>query len=446
MDNPSSEPMRHISAEQVAHDMSVRFGTGRVTLAPQTGVKLTAEAMRAIVFPESIVELSEMLTCASTERWRVVPMGAGTWLEMGNPATEAHLFVSTARMTRILEYEPADLTATVEAGCTLASFNSGSRQNRQFIPLDPFGHEDQTLGAIVATGSYGPLRCGFGTPRDWVIGMRIAHADGKITKAGGKVVKNVAGYDLCKLYTGSFGTLGVIGELSFKLRALPSSERTVVCGSNVIGDLCALTGRIVDSDLQPSAMEIFSPAAIGLADVIEGSYAIALRFLDEPETLDSEEQYLAHLTGDLKRWTLGEADAAALWSAHKLSETAAKWIWSLRVSVLPTDVPEVIAEIQLLMPSSVLSVHAANGVIRVFDETAALEQLKTAQRPRKVAELRRSVQSRGGQLVILRAPEAIMERLDVWGEVGQTGRLMRELKAKFDPQALLNPGRFVAGI
>lgn len=448
MENPGPEasPQRNITSEQVADSLKARFGSDRVALARDDQVRVAAQQTRVMVFPEDLQELAEVLRFAASERWRVIPMGAGTWLEMGNLATEAHLFVSTARMNRVLEYEPADLTATVEAGCTLAAFNATAALNRQSIPLDPFGDDRSTLGAIVATASYGPLRCAYGTPRDWVIGMRLAHASGEITKAGGKVVKNVAGYDLCKLYTGSFGTLGVLGELSFKLRALPPSARTVVCAGNDIGALCALSARVIDSDLQPAALELFSPRAIGCDGLIEESYALVLCFIDELEAIDSQEEQLVRISDGAFKLRLSEAEASELWRTYRENEVASTWAWSLRVSMLPSDLEAVIHEIEQLVPSGVLCIHAANGVIRVFAETAILDGLKTAQRPRKVAELRQAVQARGGQLVILRAPDEIRARLDVWGEVGPTARLMRELKTRFDPQAQLNPGRFVAGI
>jgi glycolate oxidase FAD binding subunit len=442
----SPEPKRDLKSHQIADQLRERFGVDHVRLDPEADLRLTSDALRVVIAPGSLDELADILSFASAERWRVIPMGAGTWLDAGNPPTAAHLFLSTERMNRVLEYEPADLTATVEAGCTLSTFNSAAARNRQTIPLDPFGSSEQTLGAIVATASYGTLRCGFGTPRDWVIGMRIAHPDGRITKAGGKVVKNVAGYDLCKLYTGSFGTLGVIGELSFKLRALPSSDRTIVCHCDVIEDLFGVASRIMESELQPAALEIFSPVAMGVSDGIEGTFALAVRFVEEEETIASEAKELTALCSGLTMQTLSIEEADRFWSGYRASEIAEKWVWSLRISVLPTEVPRMAAEVRQLMPSSVIAVHAANGVIRVFDDTQALDQLKTAQRPRRIAELRRAAQERGGQLVILRAPDSILEKLDVWGDVGQTGRLMRELKTKFDPQTILNPGRFVNGI
>ena len=448
MENPHAEaaPKRNIDPEQLARQLSARFGGDQVVLATGDRVRVADETTRVLVFPRNLVELGEVLHLAASERWRVVPMGTGTWLEMGNRATEAHVFVSTVRMDRVLEYEPADLTATVEAGCTLAGFNEGAALNRQFIPLDPFGDARSTLGAIVASASYGPFRCAFGTPRDWVIGMRVAHSDGRITKAGGKVVKNVAGYDLCKLYTGSFGTLGIIGEISFKLRALPSSERTVVCTANERGELCELAGRISTSDLQPAAMELFSPRALGVGGLMHEGHALALRFLDEPEAIVAQEQDLARVSPGLRRFAIDESSASEFWTAYRENETAPHWAWILRVSVLPSDVESMISEVERLMPPATVCVHAANGLIRLFAEAGWLEGLKTAQRPRRVAELRHAVQARGGQMVIVRAPDGIKSQLDVWGDVGPNARLMRELKAKFDPLAQLNPGRFVAGI
>src|SRR5262249_48266410 len=130
---------------------------------------------------------------------------------------------------------------------------------RQFIPLDPFGDKHSTIGGVVATASSGPMRCAYGTPRDWLIGATVVHADGRVTRAGGKVVKNVAGYDLCKLYAGSFGTLAVIAEMSFKLRALPPCEKTIVFYSHTLESLTALAARINDSDAHPTIMELLSP-------------------------------------------------------------------------------------------------------------------------------------------------------------------------------------------
>jgi glycolate oxidase FAD binding subunit len=291
---------------------------------------------------------------------------------------------------------------------------------------------------VIATASAGPLRCAYGTPRDWLIGIRVVHADGGVTRAGGKVVKNVAGYDLCKLYAGSFGTLAVIAEMSFKLRALPPVEKTLVFYSHDVNSLCALVARVNDSDVQPAAMELISPSN-DLALAIENNqFALALRFLNEAEAVDSQIEEAAKMGAGLKHTVLSEADADVFWRGYRESETSSQIASSLRLSALPADLPAALADVDLTLPETNWRAHAANGVVRIYAET----EIELS----RIAGLRNRAQSRGGQLVILHAPSAIKEQLDVWGETGQTASLMRALKEKFDPQAQLNPGRFVAGI
>ncbi len=169
-----------------------------------------------------------MLKLASNEGWTVVPAGSGAWLDIGNPLLSANIILSTSRLNRILYHEPADLVASAEAGVTLDNFNRHLAENGQFLPLDPPDDSRATIGGVVATGLRGPHSYGYGAPRNFVIGMKVVLADGTMVRAGGNVVKNVAGYDLCKLFTGSYGTLGLITELTFKLRPLPRKSWTVI--------------------------------------------------------------------------------------------------------------------------------------------------------------------------------------------------------------------------
>ena len=437
---------RRRSSDSIAELFRAGMGNDRVASEPAERV-VDPGLPGVTVYPRSIEELSEALRIAGSEMLRALPAGAGTWFEMGNiPPLETHVFISTSKMDRILEYEPADLTATVEAGCTLQSFNDGAAKHRQFIPLDPFGSEEATLGAIAATASYGPWRCAYGTPRDWIIGMRVVHPGGRITKAGGKVVKNVAGYDLCKLYTGSFGTLGIIGELSFKLRALPSADRTAVLFSDDLHSLERLVANAMQSDLQPAAAEIFSTGRMQEAVPTTESFGIAFRFLTEPETITAQVDLLAKLSSSQTLQTLDEVSASHFWRIYSASEVAQEWSYILRLSVLPSDLSSTFADIERLAPGAHVCAHAASGVIRLHAYEDWLDGLKKAQRPRRLVELRQAVQERGGSLVILRAPDEIKAKVDVWGDVGPNARLMREIKAKFDPASLLNPGRFVSGI
>src|SRR5574341_1297762 len=145
------------SPDKILHRLREMFGEDRAVAAVGDDFRVDDEPARVVAFPHNVEELSEMLKLAGDERWRVVPAGAGTWLEMGNRPRQFHLIVSTQKMNRVLEYEPADLTTTVEAGCSLSSFNQNAAGHRQFIPLDPFGDERSTIGGVIATASAGPL-------------------------------------------------------------------------------------------------------------------------------------------------------------------------------------------------------------------------------------------------------------------------------------------------
>ncbi len=433
-----------VSLDKILHRLREMFGEDRAQLLSGNRFRVAGETSRVVAFPHDLHELSEMMKLAHDERGRVIPAGAGTWLRMGNRPTEINLIVSTEQMNRVVEYEPADLTATVEAGCPLDAFNKLAAEHRQFIPLDPFGDNAMTIGGVIATASSGPSRCAYGMPRDWLIGLTVVHADGKITKAGGKVVKNVAGYDLCKLYTGSYGTLAVIAEMSFKLRALPPVEKTIVFYADASDTLCAMLARITDSAVQPTVMELISPSdALPLP---RNQFALALRFLNEAETVESQIDEAKKLGAEIRHTVLSNDDAVAFWRAYRESEVSPAWEFSLRMTGLPSDLPTMLADAGRILPKAFLRAHAGNGVLRIHAAEGWLDELKTRLQPRKIAELRRVAQSRGGGLLILRAPEEITDQLDVWGEAGATAGLMRALKERFDPNVLLNPGRFVAGI
>ncbi|MFM8393226.1 MAG: FAD-binding oxidoreductase, partial [Acidobacteriota bacterium] len=270
-----TESSRQVAPEKVLDRVRQSFGADRAGLYGDDQFRVGTEKQRVVASPVSAEELAELLRMASTESWRVIPAGSGTWLGAGNPSTGFELIISTLRLNQVQEYEPADLTATVGAGLPLAAFNKLAGAHGQWIPLDPFGSPESTIGATISTGSYGPLRCGFGTPRDWLIGIQVAHIDGRLTRAGGKVVKNVAGYDLCKLYTGSYGTLAIITEMNFKLRSIPPAEKTLIFLAERIEELAMLAGRLQQAALQPAAMEIFT--ATGKVSIAAGCSAACCR-------------------------------------------------------------------------------------------------------------------------------------------------------------------------
>ncbi|HEX9423433.1 MAG TPA: FAD-binding protein, partial [Pyrinomonadaceae bacterium] len=233
------------------------------------------------IAPPSIAEVCEVMKLASSEGWAVVPAGAMTWLDAGEPLQRVNIILNTRRLNRIIEHEPADLVAIAEAGVTLKDLNEALAKKGQWLAVDPAEDIDglrPTMGGVVATGQGGAQQFGYGMPRRHVIGMKVVLADGSLIKVGGRVVKNVAGYDLCKLFTGSYGTLGTIVEVNFKLRPLPSATRTVMArGSRE--DLLAGARQVIVSRVFPVAIELLSPRFACEAQWSEGAdHLLLIRF------------------------------------------------------------------------------------------------------------------------------------------------------------------------
>ena len=255
-------PMLRGCGEANAVSTAPTFHVPTQTVKPETRItrivgdaSIAAAGSGLVVSPASTEEICEIVKLAAHEGWTIQPAGSMTWLPSAESA--ARIIVSTGRLNQIIEHEPADLIAIAQAGVKLSEFNAKLEENGQWLPLDPPDDGRATLGGVIATGLGGPQQFGYGRPRGSVIGMKVVLADGSVIKAGGRVVKNVAGYDLCKLFTGSFGTLGIITELNFKLRPRPEREATVVLRGEV-PDLLSSARTILDARLFPVAAEIVS--------------------------------------------------------------------------------------------------------------------------------------------------------------------------------------------
>lgn len=373
-------------------------------------------------FPNSIEEISEILRLAHQENWAVIPSGAGMWLDVGNPIKRTDLTISTARLDRMIDYEPADLVATVEAGMKLSELNKTLKN--QWLPLDPPDDGHATLGGIAATGISGAQAFGYGSPRHHIIGMRVALADGRIVKAGGRVVKNVAGYDMCKLFTGSYGTLGMIVELTFKLRPRPLAEKTVVVKSSDFISLLESAGKIVNSELLPVAVEI----------IYDKQYSLMLRFAGADETVDFQVQKAVSM---IEAETSIVSDDANLWIdlAAMPIQNSEKLIW--RASVPSTNLGKLLEISAKRDGAKIWQASVGDGCLRVFEESANISELK---------DLRQTANSLGGYLVIENAPLTVKEGFDAWDDAGDSVQIMSRIKAQLDSQNQFSPGRFVAGI
>ncbi|HXQ69684.1 MAG TPA: FAD-linked oxidase C-terminal domain-containing protein [Pyrinomonadaceae bacterium] len=328
----------------------------RPDISLQTSVKSVSSV--SSVAPTSTEELAEIMKRAAAERWTVAPVGGETLLH--NPST--NLVVDTSRLDRIVEHEPADLIAIAQAGVTLSAFNQKLSENGQWLPLDPPDDGRATLGGVVATGLGGAQQFGYGRPRGSVIGMTVVLANGNVIKAGGRVVKNVAGYDLCKLFTGSYGTLGIITELTFKLRPRPAREATII-GTGSIVKLLSAGQTLVDARLFPVAVELVSSAFSQRIGTVSDEATLLVRFAgNESGVAYQVEQALLHLKNAAVKSTEVLDDDAQLWQSVAALPT--KEQPSFATGVLPTQLADSISSIR---DESLWQAGVADGRIRIMN-------------------------------------------------------------------------------
>ncbi len=394
-----------------------------------------------VVEPGKEEEIAKVLAFADREGLKVLVRGGGTQLNTGLPPTGGDVLLSMARLNTVVEHAPHDMTVTVEAGLKLIDLQAHLARTRQWLALDPALDPNATIGGIISTNLSGARRLRYGGVRDQIIGIRVVLPDGIIAKGGGKVVKNVAGYDLPKLFTGALGTLGVIVAATFRLYPLRAASRTVVLTAPAPAPLCDLAVRVIASTLEPTALDVMSAPAAGVGCVM------AARFETEPESADEQAATLVSMTTGLddNKTLQGEAEEQ-FWqqvaSDFPLASEAENAL-ILKASVLPTSVASWLESLEHTAKEASLSTrwrgHAGHGLIfaRLSGEETALA--------RAVDELRHVASAGEGSLVVLDAPVALARKVDVWGSI-PAFEIMRRLKARFDPNYTLNPGRFVGGI
>jgi glycolate oxidase FAD binding subunit len=389
-----------------------------------------------VVEPGSEPELAAVLRYADGEGLAVTPRGGGTKLQWGNPPARADLVLSLARLNQIVEHAWADLTVTVEAGCTVAQLQQVLGPHGQRLALDPLWPERATIGGILSTNDSGALRLRYGGLRDLVIGATLALADGILAASGGKVVKNVAGYDLPKLATGALGTLGVITRATFRLHPIPAFTHTISIGCATVAEAQTLLLTILDSQLAPSAVQLrLAAEAEPQIDVLfEGTEAgVAaqsggLRDLVQKSPVPDGSD------------TVWEA-RQELWPDPPVGTTTTP-LSVAKLTMLPSDLASTMEALDRIARSATVGWRAvvqATGIGWLRLE-GSQENLATV-----AQQLRTDLEASGGSLVLLAQPLGAT-RLDAWGNAGDALPLMRALKQQLDPHATLNPGRFVGGI
>ena len=400
----------------------------------------------AAVFPGTVEEISAVLALADAAGVPVTPWGGGTAMAVGAPPANLGLVLGMRRLDRVLEHEPGDLTVTVEAGATVDTLQAALRTRGQWLSLDPPDGDRATIGGVLATNASGSRRHLYGTARDLLIGVTVVGAGGGVVKGGGKVVKNVAGYDLPKLFVGSYGTLAVIVSATFKLRPLPDTECLVAAPLGTLKE-CGLAARaVMTSDLLPTALDVLDGEAARVLGIGDDRPALIVGFDGLPEQVSWQRGELARLVREsgceevrdlpASAWTLlPNAAAAAL--EHPTA--------TVRMSVLPARVADVMEQAAESARASGLraafAAHAGAGTV-----TAALvaEGDAAAHVIHVIGEWRHAAHAAGGHAVVEAAPLAVKEQVDVWDQPGAALRIMQRIKAELDPHGILNPGRFLA--
>jgi len=374
--------------------------------------------------PASHDEAARLLRRCSDEGARVCPVGGGTKLGWGALGEPADVELSTAGLGDVVEHNEADLTAVLDAGAPLAAAQARFAEAGQMLALDPpLGTgAAATIGGVVASGDSGPLRHRYGAARDLVVGMTMALADGTVARAGGKVIKNVAGYDLSKLLAGSFGTLGLILQVAVRLHPLASTRATLRVEARTAGELGALASALSHSHLEMESLDVRWS---------EGSGAVLARFGGAAPQRQATAAAEIAGGGDVVE------DDDALWAAQRALQRSEAGV-VVRVSGLQADLPRLVGEAE--RANATLAGRAAHGI-----SWLALEDLDDDAATAAVGELRARLAP--APCVVLDAPPGVRRALDVWDE-RDPGRLAlaRRVKERFDPQRTMRPGVFVGGI
>jgi glycolate oxidase FAD binding subunit len=391
---------------------------------------------KEVFTPATVAEAAAVLEEKARETASVGFIGGGTSLALGRPPRTLDAVLRTERLDRIVEHAPSDQIVVVEAGVTLGALQRAVAAHGQRLALDPPLPERRTVGGLVATNAFGPRRTRYGTLRDLVIGISLVRADGVVARGGGKVVKNVAGFDLPKMMIGSLGTLGLVATVTFRLHPLPETGLTLVARSRTARGVRELVSAMRDAQLEPSAV-----AAL-LGDRL---FDVAVRFEGFEEGVKEQvDRTLALVAKDAAPCdALFEAEARTFWERHEALRTAGPL--RARVAMLPSAFEEfferVLPTLRDVVSEAALAVYPTLGIAFFSgfppDAVAAAAAITSA---------RSSVAASGGSLVLEEAPDGVRALVDPWGPPPTSFALMRSLKERLDPGARLNPGRFVGGI
>jgi glycolate oxidase FAD binding subunit len=433
-----------LAVDQLAQTLAAELGDQWVSMDTSMRASHIIDGRQPalVCAPETADQIAAALRFCSEAGATVAPYGGGTAICIGNAARPVDVALDLNRLNRIVEHDHANLTATVEAGITLTRLQECLAQQKQFVPFDPPHSERATVGGIVATNLSGPRRSYYGSVRDLVIGMKVVLASGKPIKAGGKVVKNVAGYDMCKLFVGSLGTLGIITQVTLRASPVPQTAATLIA-SGTTAQVIDLAYAIGHSPLLPAAVVISNPLACEEMNSGGANWRLAVWSEGFAETV-------ARHMRDAKAMAEGLGLGAELfedslhsqfWAAiDNFPLSSDRLVFRLTVPrASAADAIKTIASwhVDGFRPSIVADAMAGTLWVAAPASNAAANQFH---------KLIAYAREQRGHAVMLVAPCELKQSVDVWGSPPPALALMRKIKEQFDPHGLLNPGRYIGGI
>lgn len=425
------------------------------------------ESPTALLAPADPAQLAEVVRLAAHDGLALLAVGTQTKLDFGGVPARYDLAVLTTRLNRVLSYDPGDLTLTVEAGVRLSDLQKHLAERSQWLPLDPPFAPAGTIGGILAANSTGPLRHGFGTARDFLLGMEFVHGDGTPVKSGSRVVKSVAGYDLHKLMIGSLGTLGIITTLNFRTFPLPPASITLMATFHQMDSALALRAAIGESPLQPRALDVASPRmtrlfnipddyAAGTIEFPEGRWSVLLSAAGHASvvarhTLDF--RHMAESAGALTVINLQGPEETAFWQRvtngpYEMA-TLSEADTVMKLTALPSRLSPLLAAIEQAAGNSEMAVATlvrGPGVVYVTLTPDDSDEKTVGRLAAACQAIFEAARAAGGHGLIERCPTELKRAIGVWGASREDLSLMQKVKSTFDPKSIFAPGRYVGGI
>ncbi len=441
-------------------------GESHITQDPD---KLKAYAIdgkkpKVAVTPGTTDEVSRVVAYASQEHRAIVPRGNGTKMKMGGIPKKMDIVLSTSRLNRITDRDCENLTLSAESGLTLGEVQQGLAKvgKGYFLPLDPPFTDKATLGGIVATNSSGPKRLLYGTARDMIIGTKAVFPNGDVVVSGGKTVKNVSGYDMCKLLIGSYGTLGILCEMTFKLLPLPEKEATLLLSFSKLEEADGFIREMRGSQLIPSSLEILNAMGVqkmkySISMPPNGKYLVAIGLEGVAESIErqvSEMSEMGKKRGTLEAVTLDLEKHQAFWIAVRdfslgLIQEYSNVI-SLKSNFLISKFGEILWSYERITQGLGIDCafisHAGNGILYSYILPGKNFRSKIESFVELIEKLTSEAVKNEGNLVVESSPLSIKKKVDVWGQSRSHYLIVRRLKEQIDPAGILNIGRFVGGI